>query len=161
MQAVEELHRGEDSGATAFGKVRKCPRQLCLCCGPECLLLLPQAKLVGAQSRLRSVDVELLTKLCKELRQQFSDEVSYDGARLTPKTVRGASFAFPSDAVLVCRRGVYGQTGGQGDEARLGLVRRRHGAPGLRLKCTAFVPQLRTHYSHYSRTDTRTSLVHL
>ena len=40
-----------------------------------------QAKLVGAQSRLRSVDVELLTKLCKELRQQFSDEVSYDGAR--------------------------------------------------------------------------------
>ena len=72
---------------------------LCLCCGAECLLLLPQAKLVGAQSRLRSVDVELLTKLCKELRQQFSDEVSYDGARLTPKTVRGASFAFPSDAV--------------------------------------------------------------
>ena len=44
-------------------------------------MLLPQAKLVGAQSRLRSVDVELLTKLCKELRQQFSDEVSYDGAR--------------------------------------------------------------------------------
>ena len=73
---------------------------LCLCCGPECLLLLPQAKLVGAQSRLRSVDVELLTKLCKELRQQFSDEVSYDGARLCPpKLVRGASFAFPSDAV--------------------------------------------------------------
>ena len=49
--------------------------------GRECLVLLPQAKLVGAQSRLRSVDVELLTKLCKELRQQFSDEVSYDGAR--------------------------------------------------------------------------------
>lgn len=73
---------------------------LCLCCGPECLLLLPQAKLVGAQSRLRSVDVELLTKLCKELRQQFSDEVSYDGARLcSPKIVHGASFAFVSDAV--------------------------------------------------------------
>ena len=43
---------------------------------------------------------------------------------------------------MVCRRGVYGQAGGQGDEARLGELRRRHGAPGLRLKCTAFVPQL-------------------
>ena len=72
---MEELHRGEDSGATAFGKVRKCPHARPLLQGRECLVLLPQAKLVGAQSRLRSVDVELLTKLCKELRQQFSDEV--------------------------------------------------------------------------------------
>ena len=52
-------------------------------------------------------------------------------------------------AVGWCRGGVYGQTGGQGDEARLGELRRRHGAPGLRLKCTAFVPQL----AHYCCTE--------
>jgi hypothetical protein len=43
-----------------------------------------------AHTKFKSLDVELLTQLCKELRNRYGDEVAYDGASLFGATVLAA-----------------------------------------------------------------------
>ena len=45
-----------------------------------------------AHNKFKSLDVELLTQLCKELRNRYGDEVAYDGALLLAATVVSCSW---------------------------------------------------------------------
>jgi hypothetical protein len=46
-----------------------------------------KSKILSAFKKYKSVDVELLTQLCKELRNRYGDTVSYDGASATDRQV--------------------------------------------------------------------------
>jgi riboflavin synthase alpha subunit len=39
-----------------------------------------KAKIMSAHKKFKSLDADLLTQLCKELRNRYGDEVTYDGA---------------------------------------------------------------------------------
>ena len=45
-----------------------------------------------AHNKFKSLDVDLLTQLCKELRNRYGDEVAYDGALLLAATVVSCSW---------------------------------------------------------------------
>lgn len=101
-----------------------------------------KAKIMTAHNKFKSLDVEMLTQLCKVLRNRYGDEVSYDGASSLATLVAFQLLAGkPADGrplSTACfsgagRNRVWGTFGRSQHEEAHRSIRRGHCSLGIRL----------------------------